>query len=417
MNKFYGPAFLPADQTVLSSGQSAVEYVVLVMNQSAFFVFSIDRSFFDESLKAVIAEICDAYTFIDWNYILLYSNTPPEFTIDIPSFPETDSARLETYYRDNLFISHLTSSDTNLTYISVIDEKLLLKKANALSKQFVALDILILLLGFTITFFLTRQHYKPIRRLLDSLNQFGLITSKEMHALDRVAMGMNLPDAHNKQLGSEKCLLKLLSGTYKSIGDFNENSPYQINPAHDRCVLITLSWEGLDSVEEENRKIMEMYRDMNDENIEPLALEHEWQDMYLLIAFFSVSAEEALREKLTWLKDRLDDHHLLLLPLTYTIAHAFRKTAGTYHIVTLTTPATKTGLIEFMLTLTGEITGLIQLREVRNTQSMQDIAEYIRLHYQEYDLTVSSAADYFHLSVSNLSHQFKNVTPKEYRMR
>lgn len=33
--------------------------------------------------------------------------------------------------------------------------------------------------------------------------------------------------------------------------------------------------------------------------------------------------------------DRLDDRHLLLPPLTYTISHAFQKAAGTYNIVSL----------------------------------------------------------------------------------
>ena len=64
-----------------------------------------------------------------------------------------------------------------------------------------------------------------------------------------------------------------------------------------------------------------------------------------------------------------------------------------------------------MLTLTGEITGLIQLRELGDTsRSIQAVIEYIQQHYQEYDLTVSSVADRFHLSVSNLSHQFKTAT-------
>lgn len=35
---------------------------------------------------------------------------------------------------------------------------------------------------------------------------------------------------------------------------------------------------------------------------------------------------------------------------------------------------------------------------------------YIDQHYCEYDLSVSSLADHFNLSVSNLSHQFKTAT-------
>lgn len=506
MEAFYGPSFLPADQALLTSGQPAVEYVIPVKNQAAFFIFRIDRGFFDESLQDVSSGSYDAYTLIDWNHTRLYSNMPPELTVDTEAFSESESPRLETVHSGNLFISRLTSSDTDLTYMSVIDEKLLLQKANSLSGQFIVLDALILLLGFTVTFFLTHQYYKPIRRLLASLERFGLNTPGEMHSLDRVAMGMDILDTHNRQLDCEKCLLKLLSGSYKSIEDFNGISPYMVDTAHDRFLVIALRWRETEVSEEWDRRILEKYREIGGSDIELLALEQEWEDMYILIAFFSESAEDVLREKLTGFKDhllaelsvpfklcvstrcdslgdfpaaltecwelirqdpdcegeclsffdcllpmgteeewrypekelsglydalaaqdgerlqscvqelmkyidRLDDRHLLFPPLTYTISHAFQKAAGTYNIVSLKAPNSKAGLIEFMLTLTGEITGLIQLRELGDTsRSIQAVIEYIQQHYQEYDLTVSSVADRFHLSVSNLSHQFKTAT-------
>lgn len=111
----------------------------------------------------------------------------------------------------------------------------------------------------------------------------------------------------------------------------------------------------------------------------------------------------------------LDDRHLLFLPLSYSITHTFNKASGIYHIpprpISQLSSVSREQLIAYMTAYTSEVIGLIQLQQQESeSSSVSAITDYIRKHYRECDLCVSSLADHFDLTVSNLSHQFKLST-------
>ncbi len=515
LNTIETPQFYAHSFNIFLSDKPAIEYIIPIHNQAAFFIFRIDPNFFEDTLNNMSTPNATFYTYILADNIMLYSNAPSAHSLSLEALPPLDSFSLQTTYQNEYYISQIASPSTHLTYVSIIDEDLLLGKVKMLSQKFILLNAFILLIGFMITFLLTHRYYKPIRKLLYSLDQFNFNLPNHLHTLDKVAMGMNLLEHDNKRLHYEKCLLKLLGGTYKDIYTFNISAqPYGITLHHETFKVITLSALPTYTFNEKDILFLQETKVLPMDFVDFHYLHHVSHNMYVFIAFYENTDARTLKEglitlqgtlsatlsipfalcissaykdlsaipyallecskltqdtsslhtnapafyeetclghsshfyypenELSGLQDaitsynlekveffihtlidyiqQLHDYHPLLLPLVYSVSHTLKKGAKALNITlnpSLDIPLSpahslsKTYFIDYIHTLTKEITAVIQLHTAPSSSlSIQTIMAYIDQHYCEYDLSVSSLADHFNLSVSNLSHQFKTAT-------
>lgn len=503
-----------ADNILLSS-QSAIEYIIPIHNQSAFFVFRINPNFFSETLSAIHNPDYTPITYIHADNYSLYTNAPDNFSLNLHALPKLDSSHIQTAYDNPYYINQVTSPFTNLTYRSIINEKLLLSKVKQLSYKFIFLNMLILIVGFILIFFLTHKYYKPIKRLLLSLDSFNFTLPTHLHSLDKVAIGINLLDSDNRRLSYEKCFLKLLSGTYKTIQGLNED-PFNkdILLHHSTFQIITLNYPSSYTLTSQDNHLLKDKNLLALDYIDFYCLDHASHNMYVFIVFYENNLSFALKENLILLQNTLTSHlstsfslcvsneyndlsampyallecselaqdtntinknsllfyaetllgdqatfyypetelsglqdaitsynlekveffinalmdyinslhdyHPLFLPLTYTIIHTLKKSAKTLNIslspslnipLYPTNSFSKEYSINTINTLTKKILSIIRLHtQTSASLSIQTIVSYIDQHYCEYDLSVSSLADHFNLSVSNLSHQFTTAT-------
>ncbi|WP_053982999.1 helix-turn-helix domain-containing protein [Niameybacter massiliensis] len=515
INSISKPIFQAPDDNILASLTPCIEYILPVHNQSAFFVFRINLSFFSDALHNIYDTENASYTYILSDTYELYKNAPPDFSLSLDNLSGTEPSNIQTTYKDHYYISSTSSPTSNLTYMSIVNEALLLAKVRTLSNKFILLNLLILLLGFIIIFVLTNKYYEPIRRLLASLHDFNFNLPKNLDALDQVAVGLDLLDRDNRRLNYEKSLLKLLSGTYKTISSFN------MNPAHKDILLkyetykiITLCPAPSYTLSNEDKQLLRQAKLAPLEGVDLYQVDYTESNMSIWIAFYQTGMDTLLKEallnldstlkatlsvplrlcishqytelsgmpyallecsklsqhtdctldktllfyeevnlqkpvefsypeaELSGLQDAitsrniekielfvnilvdyinsLDECNPLLLPLAYTISHVFKKAAKILNITSVTnfdnlsktnTPFSKALFTEYILTLSKEVIGIIQLHtEPCASSSIQVIIDYINQHYCEYDLSVSFLADHFNLSISNLSHQFKATT-------
>lgn len=499
------PTFLPESETIMISDQPAIEYVIPIQNQPAYFIFNINLSFFTEALGKTYEVGYMPYTNIYSDGRLLYSDLDGYISKESIKLP-VSGQQVETLRIGRYRISQITSSVTDLVYMSIIDEKLLLRRLHALYAKFLILNAVVLLSGFIIIYLMSHKYYKPIKHLMKCMDGIGLNLSSGLRSLDQVAEGLNLLSSHNHQLQYERCILKLLSGAFQDLDDFQAKTFCKdITLNYSTYKIMTLSYD-------ESRPLLGKGQEIAAEEIQIYSLDYENRNLQVMLVFYPPCMESILMKKLIANQERMDslpfsyklcvsrtyehlsamphallecqelsqdetpgsslciypdhgdapnetdhypeaelsglwdalfhknseniqtyvealihylehlgDKHLLFLPLSYSISHTFQKASGIYGIpspVMQLSSASRDQLIEGMTAFTQEIIGMIRLHQQESgSYSMQVIIDYIQEHYREKDFCVSSLADHFNLTVSNLSHQFKTstaVTPSAY---
>lgn len=500
------PTFLPENETIMISHRPAIEYVIPIQNQPAYFIFNINRSLFTEALGKTYQVGYMPYTNIYSDGRLLYSDLDGYISKDAIQFTVSHQ-QVETQRIGRYRISQITSSVTDLVYMSIIDETLLLRRLHSLYAKFLILNAIVLLSGFVIIYLMSQKYYKPIKHLMKCMDGIGLNLSSGLRSLDQVAEGLNLLNTHNHLLQYERCILKLLSGAFKDLDDFQAKTFCKdIALNYSTYKIMTLSYDG-------SRPLLGERQEISAEEIQIYSLDYENRNLRVMLVFYPPYMESILMEQLIayqeWMDghlpfsyklcvsrtyehlsamphallecqelsqdetpvsslsiypdhgdlpnetdhypeaelsglwdalfhkdseniqtyvqalihylEHLEDKHLLFLPLSYSISHTFQKASGIYGIpspVMQLSSASRDQLIEEMTVFTQEIIGMIRLQQQEaDAYSMPFIIDYIQEHYREKDFCVSSLADHFNLTVSNLSHQFKTstaVTPSAY---
>lgn len=503
----------PQDNILLSSTPS-IEYIVPIYTQSAFFIFRINPNFLSELLSNIYDTDYASYNYILADNHPLYKNIPEDLSLSLNNFAFEDNFKFQTIQQGEYYISYMNSPNTNLTYMSIINEDLLLHKARSLSNRFILFNILILLLGFIITFFLTHKYYKPIKRLIHSLRDLDFKPPSNLRTLDQITLSLDLLDINNKHLNYEKSFLKLLSGTYRNITSFNADIIHNhIQIQHETYRIITLNYPAHSILNDSDKQILATSKLSTSPNLDSYQVGLDNPNMLVWITFYDTSIDTLLKEniltlyqtltsnlstpfklcisnayqdltvmpyaflecsnlyqhtqttkesellfyeenpildhkafyypgsELSGLQDAITNQDItqieffistlidyinslkdenLLLPLAYIITYTFENAVKTWNITSFTsldktlhtdTTLSKAHFIDYIYTLKKEVINLIQLYHKESTSpSVQNIINYINQHYCEYDLSVSSLADHFNLSVSNLSHQFKTAT-------
>lgn len=322
LNNISIPLFQSPQNNVLLSNTPSIEYIVPTDNQSTFFIFRINPSFLNDLLSNIYDMDYKSYTCIFSESHILYENLPQDFILPLSDFSAINNFKFKVTQQDEHYISYTKSPNTNLIYMNIIDENLLLQKVRNLSNRFILFNMIILFLGFSITFILTHRYYKPIKRLIYSLCDLGFSPPNNLCALEQIALSLNQLDANNKHLNYEKSFLKLLSGAYKTIEDLNADIiPNHIQIQHKTYRIITLNCPTHSVLNDSEKQILAASKLCIFPKIESYQVGLDNPNMFVWITFYDSSADTLLKENICTLYQTLSSN--LSIPFKLCISNTY----------------------------------------------------------------------------------------------
>lgn len=513
MDTINTPIFKGPEYNLLSSSKPCIEYIIPIHNTLGYFIFRMDITSFKDLFVDIYTDNRPIDTYIFSGTDNLYTTASEDFPLPLEDFSLPDSSHVNTILKDGFYISGVISPITQLTYLNVINENILLHNVRELSNTFIFLNIFILSIGFILIFLLTHNYYKPIKRLIYSLRSSSFNFGCDIENLDQATLSINLLDRHHKRLNYERNLLKLLSGTYTTIEHFNTDmtcedikidyshfkimtltsltghtltdldltyinqyvlttstqiQSYQVGCDHTNLLIWLIFYDsGVESVV--NECIYNLYNTLTTNLSTPFkcCISNTYTNLSAMptalmdcsnlsskdsserncILFYEAHYQQSLNKSypgkdLSSLQDAIinkdiekiehfvsnlidcvryaKDNQHLLLTLTYMVTYTFENAAKSLNIISLNALdsfkhsdyiLSTENFIVYINNLKTEMINFIKLNQKTDaSSSIQSIIEYINNHYCDYNLSVSYLADYFDLSISNFSHQFKSAT-------
>jgi|GEM_PF-3136564 len=140
-----------------------------------------------------------AYYIVDQNGEVIFSTDPDHAILGTPMLQEETTAPFASYElagkRYTAVAGH--SQVRGWSYYSVIEQEVLMGKVNVLQRTILAVMAICLVLGLVLALLLSRQNYRPIKRIIASMNKGG--KAQQPQAIDYSTLIERIEETYDKK--------------------------------------------------------------------------------------------------------------------------------------------------------------------------------------------------------------------------